>query len=285
MGLFTKKNIEAEPQYLMSPVNNKVLNYRVYRMSLPEKLMYSVLSVAAGGIVGLIFYGGLFKDKGESTLATYISNAVVFIVVGLLVRKFFIPIRTKQLKDKRKNKLKTQFMEFLASLSTSLSSGMNVNDSLKAVCKDLSLQFSDDSSIVIEVKELLSGMENGVDIENMLEDFGNRSGIDDISNFAKVFSICYRTGGNLQDVVSRSSDIISEKILISEEIETKLTSNKTQFKAMNAVPIILVFMLRIMSAQFAESFASFIGVTAITIAIVLFVIAYQLGEKIMDIRG
>lgn len=285
MGLFSGNSKDTEQQYLQSPINNKVLNYKVYRMSFSETLIYSILAVAAGGAVGLIFYGGLFKSAGESTIATHISNVVVFLIIGLLARKFYLPLRTKQLKNKRTNKLKKQFMEFLASLSTSLSSGMNVNDSLESVCSDLSLQFSDDSNIVLEVKELLSGMENGVDIEIMLEDFGSRSGIDDISNFAKVFSICYRTGGNLQDVVSRSSDIISEKIMISEEIETKLTSNKTQFKAMNAVPIILVLMLRIMSEQFAASFASFIGVAAITIAIVFFVFAYQLGEKIMDIKG
>ena len=94
-----------------------------------------------------------------------------------------------------------------------------------------------------------------------------------------------RTGGNLQEVVSRSSSIISDKIMISEEIETKLTSNKTQFKAMNVVPIVLVLMLRIMSKQFAASFASPIGVVAITVAIGLFIAAYRLGDKIMDVKG
>lgn len=285
MGMFTKNDKVVEPQYLTSPVNNRVSNYRVYKMSLLEKLMYSVLFVIVGGAVGLVFYGGLFKSAGESTNATHISDAVVFLVIGLIARQFLIPLRIKQLKNKRTKNLKAQFIEFLASLSTSLSSGMNINDSLKSVSKDLSLQFSNDADIVSEVNELLSGMENGIDIEVMLEDFGTRSGIDDISNFAKVFSICYRTGGNLQQVVRRSSEIIREKIMISEEIETMLTSNRTQFKAMNVVPIILMVMLRVMSRQFTESFASAIGVVAITFAIMIFVGAYMIGEKIMDIKG
>lgn len=285
MGLFSEKNKNTEPQHVMSLINNKVLNYKVYKMSLSETLLYSALAMIAGGVVGLIFYGDLFKSNGESTIATHISNVVVFLTVGLIARKFFLPLRTKQLQKKRISKLKRQFIEFLISLGTSLSSGMNVTDSLSSVRQDMIFQFSADSHIVSEVNEMLFGMENGVDIEAILEDFGKRSGVDDISNFAKVFSICFRSGGNLHEVVTRSSSIISEKIMISEEIETKLTSNKTQFKAMNVVPIVLVLMLRLMSKQFAESFASIIGVVAITIAIGLFIASYQMGEKIMDVKG
>ena len=285
MSLFSSKSKNNEPQYVLSLVNNPVLNYKVYNMSAAETILYSVLAIAAGGVAGLIFYGGLFKSKGISTTATYISDVFVFLLFGLIARKFFMPIRTKQLQKNRINKLKKQFIEFLLSLSTSLSSGMNVMDSLNSVYKDMIFQFSEDAFIVSEIKEMLAGLANGIEIEALLGNFGQRSGVDDISNFAKVFSICYRTGGNLQEVVSRSSSIISDKIMIAEEIETKLTSNKTQFKAMNVVPIILVLMLRIMSKQFAASFASPIGVVAITVAIGLFIAAYRLGDKIMDVKG
>lgn len=285
MGLFSGKNKVTEPQFVKSLINNNVMNYKVYKMSFSEKLLYSILAMIAGGLVGLIFYGDLFKSHGEPTMATHISNIVVFLVVGLLARKFFLPMRTKQLQKKRISKLKRQFIEFLVSLGTSLSSGMNVTDSLKSVRQDMIFQFSADSHIVAEVNEMLSGMENGVDVESILEDFGRRSGVDDISNFAKVFSICFRSGGNLHTVVSRSSSIISEKILISEEIETKLTSNKTQFKAMNVVPVVLVLMLRLMSEEFAAGFATAIGVLSITIAVGFFIAAYRMGEKIMDVKG
>jgi len=285
MGLFSGKSKEIEPQYQASLVNNQVLNYKVYKMTSSEKLLYSALAMLAGGFTGLVFYADLFMSYGERTIATHISNVVVFLLVGLLARKFFLPMRTKQLQKKRVNILKRQFIEFLVSLSTSLSSGMNVQDSLKSVVQDLTFQFTAESFIVKEVNEMLAGLTNGVDIEALLEDFGKRSGVEDIANFSKVFSICYRTGGNLQEVVSRSSSIISEKILIAEEIETKLTSNKTQFLAMNVVPIILVLMLRVMSRQFAESFASLIGVVAITVAVGIFIAAYRMGEKIMDVKG
>lgn len=274
-----------EPKYFVSRINTQVLNYRVYVMSPAEKLLYRVLLFAVGGAVGLIFYGGLFKRGGQPTLLTLISNVVVFAVVGLLAIKNFLPVVTESLRDKRLDKLKKQFVGFASALTNALSSGMNMNDSLLAVSGDLQSQYSEESFIVQEVNEIINGMHNNIPVEVMLEDFGNRSGIPDIVNFATVFATCYRTGGDIKSVVRRTTDIISEKIMISSEIETAMTSNKMQMNIMSLLPIVIVFMMRTMSSQFAESFATIVGVLGLTVSAGLTIAAYRLGRKITDIKG
>ena len=114
---------------------------------------------------------------------------------------------------------------------------------------------------------------------------GERSDIEDIKNFSVVFSVAYRAGGNLKDIVRRTNSIISEKIEISGEIETALSSNKTQFTAMMIIPVVMVLLLKSMSSDFAAGFSSIVGVVAITISIGIFVLAYKLGQKIMDVKG
>ena len=116
------------------------------------------------------------------------------------------------------------------------------------------------------------------------EDFGKRSGIADIENFANVFAICMRTGGNFKEIVRRTNDIISEKMIINEEIQTKLTSNKMQLRAMNVIPIVIVGVMKGMSSQFAQGFTTVVGVAAITVALGVFVAAYKIGNKIMDVK-
>lgn len=71
---------DSEPQYYTSKTNTKVRNYNVYIMQPKERIMYSIIVAICGGAVGLIFYGGLFKRDGISTMATMISNIVVFVV-------------------------------------------------------------------------------------------------------------------------------------------------------------------------------------------------------------
>ena len=132
---------------------------------------------------------------------------------------------------------------------------------------------------------MIDGMQNSIPIVEMLVSLGERSEIEDIKNFGAVFEICYRAGGNMKDIVRRTNSIISEKIEISEEIETALTSNKSQFTAMMVIPVVLVLLLRLMSSSFAASFATAPGVIAITIAIGIFIGAYKIGQKIMDIKG
>lgn len=274
-----------QPQYYMSKINTQVLNYCVYVMKPAEKLIYTLALFVAGGVVGLVFYGGLFKQDGQATLMTSISNLVVFLLVGLLARKVFMPVMAERLRKKRIDKLKKQFCDFASALTNALSSGMNMNDSLNAVYNDLQAQYSEDALIVQEVQEIISGVSNNIPIEEMLEDFGLRSGVPDILNFSVVFATCYRTGGDIKSVVRRTTEIISEKIMISSEIETAITSNKMQMNMMNALPIVIVLMMRIMSSDFAASFGTIIGVIGLSITAALTIAAYRLGQKIMDIKG
>lgn len=274
-----------EPKYLISKINTQVLNYRVYVMSPTEKLLFFIVLFVAGGGIGLIFYGGLFKSNGQTTLLTLISNAVVFAIVGVLAIKNFLPVVTESLQKKRIDKLKKQFCGFASALTNALASGMNMNDSLLAVSKDLQSQYSEDAFIVQEVNEIINGIHNNIPVETMLEDFGIRSGIPDIVNFATVFSTCYRTGGDIKSIVRRTTDIISEKIMISSEIETAMTSNEMQMNIMCILPVVIVLMMRTMSDQFAEGFASIIGVIGLTISAGLTIAAYKLGRKITDIKG
>lgn len=277
---------EKEPQYIFSVLNTPMLNYRVYYMSLQEKILNVLLAFFVGGLVGLVFYGGQFPDEaGNPTRATMISNCIVFVAVGAIAIKVYMPMRSEMLRQKRKQLLTRQFRSLLEALSVSLSTGMNMSDSLISAYNDLKTEYSSDAYIVHEVAEMISGMENNIPIEDMLVSFGQRSEVDDAVNFSRVFSVSYRAGGNLKDIVRRTSSIISEKIEINEEIETVLTSNKSQFTAMMVIPVVLVLMLRLMSSQFAASFATVPGVIAMTIAIGIFVAAYKLGQKIMDVKG
>ena len=276
----------SEPEYILSRLNTKMLNYKVYVMSAKEKMLYFLLAFVAGGVIGLTFYGGLFRDSdGYATAATSISNLIVFVVAGLIAAKIFIPMRTKQLQEKRLQELTMQFRSLLETLAVSLSSGMNMAESLQGALEDLRQQYSHEAYIVKEVSEMISGMQNNIPIEETMGFLGERSNIDDIKNFSVVFSVAYRAGGNLKDIVRRTNSIISEKIEISGEIETALSSNKTQFTAMMVIPVIMVLLLKSMSSDFAAGFSSIVGVVAITIAIGIFVLAYKLGQKIMDVKG
>lgn len=274
-----------ERQYIKSPINNKVLDYKVYVLGKIEKIFVSLVAFIAGGLTGMVFYTGLFKVDGYATKATYLSNFIFFVAAGGIAIKLAMPIYRKASLEKRKNVLKLQFRDFLESLAASFSSGSNVHSSFESALQDLRMQYDDKDYIVKEVQEIVDGAGQNISIETMLKSFADRSGNDDILSFTEVFEICYRKGGNMKAIVNNTYHIISDKISISEEIETKLTSNKLQHSVMSVMPIAVVGLLRLTNESFAESFTTPVGVIVNTIAIGIFIAAYKYGNKIVDIKG
>lgn len=278
-----KANKVVAPQYISSPLSNPMINYAVYYMSLAEKTLYSILVILAGGCVGWVFYGGLFKVDGLPTMATYISDAVVFIVIGLIAARFFVPAISNMLLNRRNKALQKQFMDFLEALSASLAAGNTMFGAIVNARTDLLNQYSEQDFMIIELNEIVAGMDNGKTLEEMLQNFGGRSNNEDIMNFGNVISNCYRLGGNFGDVVRHTREIISDKVAVADEVATKIASNKLQHNAMCIMPIALVAMLKLSSPDFASNLSSVVGVIVTTIAVGIFVASYFWGQKIIDI--
>lgn len=284
--MFFKKNKkEKEPQYYTSATNMPVLNYKVYHMSKLEKSIYFLLAFLVGAAVGYLFYGGLAKDEyGNATMATYILDFIVCVGVGGFAGKFFVPIRTKTLQEKNVEKLRTQFRDMLDSLTTSLNAGMNVTDSFLNVYEDMKVQYDENAFIIKELEVIIAGIHNNIDIEDVLMDLGERSGIDDIKSFANVFKLSYRKGGNLKEIIRNTHSIISEKMEIEEDIKSMVSSNKMEQNMMTVMPVGIVGMIKLMSGDFGANFATGIGIISTTIGVVIFIISYVLGKSILDIK-
>lgn len=280
-----KQQKELEPQYYLSATNVPTYNYRVYYMSTLEKVLYFVLAFAVGAAVGYLFYGGLAKDEfGQPTTTTYVLNVLISTVVGLVAGYLFLPIRTKQIQEKKRNDLKLQFREMLDALSTSLGSGKNVIDSFTAALEDMRVIYSEEAFIIRELTIIIDGINNNVDVEKSLMDFGIRSGIEDIESFANVFETCYRKGGNIKDVIRNTQQIITEKMEVEQEIQTVVAASANEQLIMTVLPIGLVAVIKMMSPEFSSNFATPVGIISTTIAIVMFVVAYFVGKKILAIK-
>lgn len=274
-----------EPQYYRSATGDETLNYRVYYMSNIEKIVYFLLAFAVGGAVGLLFYGGIGKDEyGDPTTVTMVLNTIIVLVCGFVAGKLFVPIRTEQIQQSRQKKLRTQFRDMLEALTTAMNAGSNVHDAFISVQEDLKNQYEEDAFILRELFIINTGTANGFIMEELLEDFGRRSGIEDIKNFADVFQICYRQGGNIKDTLRNTNEIISDKMMVEEEIETTVSGSKSEQYIMLVMPVLLIGMIKLSSPEFGDNFTTMAGLIATTIGVVLFIASYFVGKKLLEIR-
>lgn len=282
---FKKKEKMTEPEYFTSATNIATLNYKVYYMKPFEKLLTFLVAFGAGAFVGYLFYGGIGKDEfGQPTTLTWILDITISVIVGIIAGRLFVPMRVKSIINKRKKELNHQFRDMLDALTTSLGAGKNVNDSFMGVYEDLKIQYEEDAYILKELEIIISGIHNNIAIEDVLEDFGRRSDNDDIRSFANVFKISYRKGGNIKDIIRNTHNILSDKMEISEDIETLVTSNRMEQNIMIMMPIALIGIIKMMSPEFAANFVTPTGIISTTVSIIIFVIAYFIGKSVLDIK-
>ena len=214
-----KKRIEEQPLYETSGTNQQMINYKTYKFSQNEKALYSAAAFIVGAVVAYLFYGGIGKDDyGNPTTLTHILNIIIMVGVGAAVAYVFLPIRREQIIVQRQKRLRAQFIDLLDSLATSISAGKNVPDAFAAAKEDLLVQYQPDAFIVQEVDNIISGINNNIDVGSMLLNFGERSGIQDIRTFGRVFETAYSKGANLKDVIRNCHLILSNKCEIEVEI-------------------------------------------------------------------
>lgn len=217
------------------------------------------------------------------TVWIFYNSMAAGLILGAAAGFAGIPLYRKYLRNKRKNALIIQFRDLLESLTTSMRTGSNTRNAFADAESDLTVQYGSDSDIVREVRTILLGVANGYHEEEMLQDFAQRSGLEDIRTFAMIFAATKNEGSDISQILDRTHEIISQKISIEMEIQTTITETKNQMNIMMIMPFVIVLMLRYMgNADIVNN--SPINLVTKTVALAIFALSYWIGRKIADIR-
>lgn len=244
---------------------NAAYDYKKYDMKLRDRLIAFVIGFAAAAVVLHIFFGSIIVDL------------IVGAAAGIVAQKIYRNMMIKRIKKQ----LLLQFRDLLDSLNASVSAGKVVGAAFADAEKDLTLQYGEDSIICKEVRLINQGLINSVKIEDLLMDFGIRSGIDDIMSFANVFAVSNRRGGEIKAVLGETKSILCDKIDIEQEIQTSVNSSKNELNVIILMPLLIVPLMSSFT-QDSDNPAINIGVKIFGLA--AFIVAYIIGRKITNIK-
>jgi len=244
-------------------------DYSVYIMSKREKVLYILAAACVIFVVGMIFY----------------QNIILSLILSLAAL-WFPKIRTKQIIRRRQSELNTQFKDLLYSLSSSMSAGRSLEMAFRDARRDLAVLYPDEETpIMQETAYIIRCISMNMTVENAISQFAARAHLEDIENFADIIRICKRSGGNLIEVIHSTSQMISDKIETKNEIETVITAKKFESRILTCTPIVMVAILSSSSPDYMEPvFNTPVGAIVMTVAIIMFAIAFFIGEKIMNIE-
>lgn len=245
-----------------------VSNYDTYNFTLREYIRYILEGSLVVIIFGLLFY--------KSIVGIILISPLIFI---------YLKIKKKELIKKRKWQLNIQFRDGINSLSAALSAGYSVEHGFVEAIKDLKRIYPKGAMIIGEFNYLVNRIQMNVPVEKALGDLGERSEIEDIINFAEVFSTAKRTGGDLIKIIRTTNNLISDKVEVKREIRSLIAAKKYEATIMKIVPLAILFYLSISSPGFLDPlYNNLFGFLVMTILLVVYLSTYYVIDKIIAIE-
>lgn len=248
--------------------NYRPPDYAEYHFSLKEGALAVLEGMFVVAMIGYFFY--------RSWLAC-LFLLPIFVL--------FMKERKRELAKKRRQELSLQFKDLVLALLTNVKAGYSIENALRESYRDIELLYGADSPICLEVQHMVRGLENNVILEKLLFDLGVRSRLPDIMQFADVFLIAKRSGGNLTEILEKTAGVIEQKTETDKEIQLMVSAKKMEQKIMNMVPFLIIFYIGTTSRGFFDVlYHNLVGVAVMTACLLFYGAAYLLSRRIVEIE-
>lgn len=242
-------------------------DYAEYRFSLKEGAIAVWEGMFLVAVIGYFFY------------RSWLACIFLFPVFVLFLRE-----KKKDLAKKQRQELGLQFKDLVLALSANVKAGYSIENAMREACRDMELLYGTESLVCLEARHILRGLDNNVILEKLLYDLGVRSRVPDIMQFADVFLIAKRSGGNLTEILEKTAGVIEQKIETDKEIQLMIGARKMEQKIMNMVPFLIIFYIGTTSRGFFDVlYHNLIGAAVMTVCLLFYGAAYLLSKRIVEI--
>ena len=194
-------------------------------------------------------------------------------------------MQKKRLKKKRLRQLSLEFKDGIQLLASYLSAGYSLENAVSMSAAELKDLYGKEGMASAEFEEIGRRAKMNRPVEEGLMDFGERSGLEDISNFAQVVSAAKRRGGGMVEMINQTAGMIRDKIQVQEEIHTMTAAKVFEQQVMSAVPFLIVLYIDITSPGFFDiMYETPGGRWVMTLCLGLYGTALILAGQILDIE-
>lgn len=244
------------------------MDYSTYKFSVKEYIQYFLFSAALAGLIGWLFY----------------NSAWGLILMGPLY-PLVLKNRREVLLEKRANELATQFRDSISAVGAALNAGYSIENAWKEALIEIKGLHGEKSIMAKELGILVGRLSMNEPIEDILTDFANRSGSEDIMNFCEVFIFAKRGGGDFLGIIRASSVRIARKNELLRTLTTDLASRRLEGRVMSIMPLgILLYMTITSPGYFDVLYHNTTGIIVMSVCLVGYAGVFMLSEKMLKIR-
>lgn len=183
---------------------------------------------------------------------------------------------------KVREELASQFRECILSVATLLQAGYSVENAFLECRQDMALMYGEEAVICRELTFIKRGLNINISLEELLGDLALRSNCEEIAQFAQIFTLAKRNGGNMAEIIRSSAHQIGRQIELKQEVQTLLGGKKMELMIMKLMPFgILLYIDMGNRGYFDSLYHNLTGAAIMTGCLGVYLGAYLLGERIM----
>lgn len=243
------------------------MDYRSYKLSFIDVVKVLILSAAVTGAIAVLFY--------KSAWACVLIVPVTF---------FFARKEKVQKKEQRMQDLSVQFLDAMRAVSAGLLSGYSMENAWREAEKELEMLHGKSSYMYLELVEINRSVTLSIPIENLLSDFGQRTGVEDIESFAEVFLFAKRSGGDFVKMMEKTTEHLRMRQETRQEINVAVAARRMEQNVMNVVPLFILAYLRVSSGDFLDAlYGNPFGILFMSGCLLAYAAAILLADHILRI--
>ena len=239
----------------------------------PTDLGFSAVSFLMGFGIGFAIFFVFYR------------LVILSIVGGVIMGVVNIFSRQSSAVQKRKNHLRTQFLDMLEALSVALRAGNPMAKALESARADLLLVYPETSDIVVELTVIINKFNSAIPLSVSFADFAQRSGLEDIASFASIYATIEGKSTRADEIVRETQKIIADKMTIEMEIQTMMTAAKNEVNIMLAMPLVVLLVISYAGTGFLDSlYSTVLGRIVATGGLIVLCISFVLSRKFLNIQ-
>ena len=245
--------------------NLKQRDYRKYVWNYSELGTALLLSVGVVVVMAYFFYRSVWA-------------LIPLSVVGVW---FFCHLEKRKAAGEREQ-LSEQFRECILAVATSLQAGYSVENAFLECEQDMELMYGANSGICRELVCIRRGLHINLTLEELLADLAGRSGCEEMEQFAKVFALAKRNGGNMAEIIRNTANRIGKQMELKKEIQMQLSGRRMELNIMKLIPFGILLYINLGNPGYFDTlYHNLPGVAIMTFCLVVYLTAVVMGECIM----
>ncbi len=243
-------------------------DYRQYTFTGKEHIRIMAEYLALIGIFSYLFY------------RSWLVMAVLLLFYPLYYRR-----KKKQMIQKQQDILCREFKDSIQCAAASMAAGYSIENAFREAYSEMKLQYGTDALMTEELRYMTGCLSLNIPLEQLLYDFANRSGLEDVRSFCEVFVFAKRSGGDFIQIIRMTAARISEKNELMEAIQTEISGKRMEQKVMNLMPLFILLYVDVSFGGYLDGlYHNILGICVMTVCLLVYFAAFLLSEKIMAIQ-